>query len=222
MRSFSFSEARSCCEEDRHLLNRIISATYRSGDPADSGDNDGIARFEEHVRSRMPTVVNSLLGLPSVLPTKLLALMGSAVWLYCLDTIAARAALPAALFGGARGKALFVVANICGMLAFSFGIVPLTATTSFALASIRLGPKCGAELVVFAMMVIVPTAILIGGNVLCMQLFRRLPNALSILANLLVLGVALVLTTVRSPHRAGPLGTWGIRSRACVTRVGPL
>jgi hypothetical protein len=109
------------------------------------------------------------------------------------------------------------------MLAFSFGVAPLTDTASFALASIRLGPKRaarGAELVIFALMVIVQSAILIGGNVLCMQLFRRLPYALNIPVNLLVLGVCLVLTRVRSPHCAGLLGAWGSR-RAFAARVGP-
>jgi hypothetical protein len=222
MRSFTFSEARSLCEEDRHLLQHIISVTYRSGDPADSGD-DGMARFEQHVRSRMPTVVNSLLGQPSVLPTKLLALLGSTFWIYCLDGVAARASLPAALFGGARGKALYLAANITWAFALSFGVVPLIAATTFALASIRLGPKRaprGAELTLAVLTVLVPCAVLIGGSGFTQFLFRRLPNALSIPANLLVLGVAMVLTTVRSPRCAGLLGAWGGR-RAFAARVGP-
>jgi hypothetical protein len=169
MRSFTFSEARSCCEEDRPLLHHIISVTYRSGDPADSGDNDGKARFEQHVRSRMPTVVNSLLGLPSVLPTKLLVLFGSTFWVYYLDAIASRATLPAAaLFGGVRGKALYIAADAMSRFASSVGLSPLTATASFALASLRLGPKraaCGPELVVFALSVLLPTVVFVGGAV---------------------------------------------------------
>jgi hypothetical protein len=88
MRSFTFSEARSFSEEDRPVLRHIISVTYQAG--GDSGDDPdgGIARFEQHVRSRMPAVVNSLLGPPSVVPPKLLALFGSTIWLYFLDGIA--------------------------------------------------------------------------------------------------------------------------------------
>jgi hypothetical protein len=223
MRSFTFSEARSCCEEDCPLLHHIISATYRSGDPADSGDNDGIARFEQHVRSRMPKVVNSLLRLPSVLPTKLIALLGSTIWIVNLDTVAARATLPAELFGGARGKTLFLAADAMVGFATSYGVAPLAATASFALSGIRLGPKCaayGPELVVFALSVLLPTVVLLGGAAVTRTLFLRLPYALSIPVNMLVLGVARVLTTVRSPPCAGLFGAGRCRM-AFAARVGP-
>jgi hypothetical protein len=218
MRSFTFSEARSCCEEDRHLLNHIISTTYRRGDPAESGDN-GMARFEQDVRSRMPTVVNDLMGLPSVVPTKLLVLFGTILWVYALDSLAASAALPAAVFGGERGKALYLFSDAANYLAFSFGIVPLTATASIALASIRLGPKrvaYGADLAMAVIGVLVPSGILVGGAMFTQSLVRWLPNA-SIPVNLLVLGIALTLTKVRPSH-CGRLGACG---GVYATRVAP-
>jgi hypothetical protein len=82
--------------------------------------------------------------------------------------------------------------------------VPLAATASFALASIRLDPKratYGAEAALFALTVLVPTVVFIGGNVfICDYLFRHLPNAACIPVNLFVLGVAIALTTVRRSH----------------------
>jgi hypothetical protein len=231
MRAFTFSEARCVSEEDRHLLHHIVSVMYQNdagGDPAGSlrprrvgGEPaDGIARFEQHVRSRMPTVVNSVLGLPSVVPPKLLALIAGAVWLDALDTIAARAALPAALCGCAHGKALFLAATVTSALATEFGIVPLAATTSLALASMPLdSERVAYDLAVHAMGVLGPAVVLVGGNVLCKQLFQRLPNAHSIAANLLVLGVSLALTTVRRPH-CGRLGAC-VRTSAAQVDVRP-
>jgi hypothetical protein len=213
MRSFTFSEARSFSEEDRTMLHLVISVTYQGGAGGDSADSlrprragfpaDGIARFEQHVRSRMPAVVNRLLGPPSVIPTKLLALFGSVMWLYALDSIASRASLPAALFGGARGQALFLAAYATSEIAFSFGIMPLAATASILLANIlyRKRASRGAELAVYAVMSLAPCAVFSGGSVLCDALFLQLPNAPCIAANLVVLGVALALTTVRRPHR---------------------
>jgi hypothetical protein len=230
MRAFTFSEARSFSEEDRSMLHRIISGTYQGGAGGDpsysvrhsraSGPADGIIQFEQHVRSRMPAVVNRLLGPPSVIPTKLLALLGSVIWLYELDSIASRASLPAALFGDARGQALFLAAYATTVFAFSFGVVPLAATASYALASIlhRKRASRGAELAVYAVMSLVSCAIFMGGAVFTRTLFQLLPNAPCIAANLVMLGVALALTTVRPSH-CGQLGAGG-RSRASAARVG--
>jgi hypothetical protein len=60
MRSFTFSEARSFSEEDRTMLHHIISSTYRCG----AGGDDGIARFEQQMRSRMPAVGTVCWGRP--------------------------------------------------------------------------------------------------------------------------------------------------------------
>jgi hypothetical protein len=86
------------------------------------------------------------------------------------------------------------------VFAFSFGIIPLSVTASIGLASIRLDPtrvSRGAELVVFALPVLLPVIGIIGGHLCTYGLFLLLPNSASIPANLLVLGVALALTTVR-------------------------
>jgi hypothetical protein len=217
MRSFTFSEARSFSEEDRTMLHYIISVTYQGG----AGGGDGIARFEQQMRSRMPAAVNRLLGPPSVIPTKLLALFGSAIWLWQLDSLASRASLPAALFGGARGQALFIAAWATSNLAVAFGVMPLTATASYALASMlhRKRASCGAELAVYAVMSLVTSATFMGGYLLCDALFLQLPNAPCIAANLVVLGVALALTTVRPSHCGHYIGA-GRRSRASAPRVG--
>jgi len=210
LQSFTFSEARSYSEDDRSILREIISEMYNrsgaagTGVPTVSPDDDGIARFERQLRSHMPAVVNSLLGSPSVLPPKLLALFSSALWLFCLDGFAARASLPVAVFGGARGKVLYLASYTAYLLAFSFGIVPLMSTTMIALGIQlqRTCVTCGGELGVYALLILLPAAVFISGDSLCQFLWLQLPIALSIPANLLVLGVALALNTIRrSPCR---------------------
>ncbi|KAJ1616153.1 hypothetical protein T492DRAFT_1108520 [Pavlovales sp. CCMP2436] len=213
LRSFTFSEARSYSEEDRSMLREIISETYRSGaggaGVAFSPDDDGIARFERQLRSHMPAVVNSLLGRPSVLPPKLLALFSSALWLYNLDDIAARASLPAAVFDGAHGRALYLAAYTVALFTFSFGVVPLMGTTSISLAVRLQRVPCGGELGVYALMFLSPAAVFIGGFSLCQGLCKTLPSALSIPANLIVLGVALALNSIRS----SPCRRWSTKRK---------
>jgi hypothetical protein len=155
-----------------------------------------------------------------VIPTKLLALFGSVVWLYELDSIASRASLPSALFGGAREQALSLAAYATSVFAISFGVVPLAATAAISLASIlhRMRASCRAELAVKAVLSLVSCAIFIGGNVLCDALFLQLPNAPCIAANLVVLGVALALTTVRRPQLSQLGAGWS--RRAFAARVG--
>mmetsp|Transcript_20562 Transcript_20562/g.52175 ORF Transcript_20562/g.52175 Transcript_20562/m.52175 type:complete len:332 (-) Transcript_20562:295-1290(-) len=200
LQSFTFSETRSYSEEDRAMLREIISQTYRSGKAGD----DGIARFEGQLRSHMPAVVAELMGRPSVLPTKLLALIGSTLWLFCLDGLAAHALLPYSTFDGARGHAVHLVAYAASQLAFSFGVVPLMGTTSIALAIglQRTRVTCAGELWVYGLMILLPSFVFILGDSLCLNLLWILPDALSIPSNLLVLGVALALNAVRcSPCR---------------------
>mmetsp|Transcript_23059 Transcript_23059/g.53425 ORF Transcript_23059/g.53425 Transcript_23059/m.53425 type:complete len:96 (-) Transcript_23059:67-354(-) len=61
---------------------------------------------------------------------------------------------------------------------------------------------CGGELGVYALLILLPAAVFISGDSLCQFLWLQLPIALSIPANLLVLGVALALNTIRrSPCR---------------------
>ncbi|KAJ1617592.1 hypothetical protein T492DRAFT_1098658 [Pavlovales sp. CCMP2436] len=210
LQSFTFSEARSYSEEDRSMLREIISEMYNgsgaagAGVPAFSPDDDGIVRFERKLRWHMPAVVNELMGRPSVLPPKLLALFSSTLWLFCLDGIAARAILPVAVFGGARGQALYLASYTASLLAFSFGVILLMSNTSIALGIQlqRTRVTFGGELGVYALMILVPAAVFISGDSLCQFLWLRLPIALSIPANLFVLGVALALNTVRrSPCR---------------------
>ncbi|KAJ1624564.1 hypothetical protein T492DRAFT_1124340 [Pavlovales sp. CCMP2436] len=69
-----------------------------------------------------------------MLPPKLLALFSSTLWLFCLDSFAAQASLPVAVFGGARGQAIYLASHFATLFAFSFGVVPLMGTTSIALA----------------------------------------------------------------------------------------
>jgi hypothetical protein len=202
LQSFSSSEASCFSEDDRELLHGVISENYRRrtsarGDvgAAECNEDDGIARFDADVQTRILKRVNSLLGPPSVIPPKFVVLFASIIWMYALDSFAARAALPG-MFDPQH--ALSLAAYAVQLLAFSFGFVPLAAATANLLAVFlhRKREFCG-ELAVHGLMIALPTAVSVGGSTLCHLVFHELPNEASIPVNMLMLGVTLALTTVR-------------------------